>query len=154
LLWCVVVLFLIPYRFVRALVRHDLPIEPRPWSLNPYRVSENILQKLFPPPARLKQQQRAHGDQGFEDQEFGRQQQEERLIAVAHKESPFKHIPGQPWGDPSSYAKPSLPREREQTRDALIEREAEKQEHEDALKELEAEKRESETDANRSRLIH
>jgi len=70
------------------------------------------------------------------EQEYERQQaqKDERLIADTHKRSTFKHIPGQPWGDPSSYVKASTHKELKQAQEALDEREVEIREHEEALK--------------------
>jgi hypothetical protein len=83
---------------------------------------------------------RSLGESEQED-EHRQEQKDEYLIAVTHHESPFKHIPGQPWGDPSFYVRPST-QELKQGQDALNEREAEKREHEEALKRQEAGTRE------------
>jgi hypothetical protein len=83
-----------------------------------------------------------------QQEEVELQQEYERQIEAAHQKSQFKHIPGQPWGDPSSYAKASTPDELERAREALHKREAEKREREAA------EKRKREAEANRSHWIH
>ncbi|MGB7730029.1 MAG: hypothetical protein WBL50_18510 [Candidatus Acidiferrum sp.] len=63
------------------------------------------------------------------DQEFQRQQEEDRVIEAALQQSQYKHIPGRPWGDPGSYVS-------EQASQELLEQQQKK---------LEDEKREQET---------
>ena len=75
------------------------------------------------------------------------QESEKRQIEAAPQ---YKHIPGLPWGDPTSYAKASTAEELEQAREALNKRTAEKYEREAQLaldqerKRLAEEKREQE----------
>jgi hypothetical protein len=92
---------------------------------------------------RGRRQSSSEDEQGREHQqeEVEQQQEYERRIAVAHQKTPFKHIPGQPWGDPSSYVRASTPKELKQGQEALVEREVEIREHEEALKRQEADNR-------------
>ena len=88
-------------------------------------------------------------DEEEDEEEQDHEEENERMVAAAHESSPFKHIPGQPWGDPSSYAKDLTSSELEQARDALLAREVELREHQEALRAREAENRER--DASRER---
>jgi hypothetical protein len=68
-----------------------------------------------------------------EEKKYESPQESERQIEIAHQESQYKHIPGLPWGDPSSYAKASTAEELERAREALNRWAAEKYEREAKL---------------------
>lgn len=93
----------------------------------------------------------SNSKQEYESQhELEQEPLEEARIAIAHHKSTFKHLPGQPWGDPNSYViAPTRQLEKQaqegfEVEEAVKAREAEIREHDEALNKLEIEKRERE----------
>jgi hypothetical protein len=54
------------------------------------------------------------------------QERKQPQVEAPKQETPLQHIPGRPWGDPSSYIRASTPDELERAREALHRREAER----------------------------
>jgi|HubBroStandDraft_4_1064222.scaffolds.fasta_scaffold07950_4 hypothetical protein len=65
-----------------------------------------------------------------ESEDAPEQEREKRQIEAAHQKSQFKHVPGLPWGDPSSYVRGPIPEQVEHARESNRERKAEERERE------------------------
>jgi hypothetical protein len=66
-----------------------------------------------------------------------KQEIEQRKVETPQQGTPYQHIPGLAWGDPSSYVRASTPEELERAREGLAKREAQRREAE-AAREREA----------------
>jgi hypothetical protein len=77
------------------------------------------------------------------------QEIEKHQVEAPRQQTPYQHVPGLAWGDPSSYVRASTPEELESAREAFAKREAQRQEAEgarerEAMLEQERKKRDEE----------